>query len=84
MPGVKMEIGECGRDAGIDYLQYIYQYHQVELEDFARSIRTGSRPVIDGREGGRSVRVCDALYACRTQLPEPWVWYRQEQRGVAP
>jgi predicted dehydrogenase len=79
-PGIKMEIGECGGNSGIDYLQ---QVHQVELEDFARCIRTGSRPVVDGMEGARSVRVCDALYACRTQLPEPWAWYRQATQRAA-
>jgi len=51
-------------------------YHQVELEDFAHSIRTGSPPVVDGWEGARSVKLCEQLYACRTQLEEPWAWYR--------
>jgi len=69
MPGVKMEVGAREAYASTDY-------HQVELEDFARSIRTGTPPVIDGVEGARSVKLSDALYACRTQLPEPWVWYR--------
>ena len=79
-PGIRMEIGGCAGNAGIDYSQH---YHQVELEDFARCIRTGSRPVVDGMEGSRSVRLSDALYACRTQLPEPWVWYRQPTQRAA-
>ena len=70
MPDIRMEIGANSAAASPDY-------HQVELEDFAQSIRTGIPPVIDGDEGARSVKLSDALYACRTQLPEPWVWYRK-------
>lgn len=69
LPGIKMLIGECKDGAGIDY-------HQVELEDFVRAIRTGARPVIDGAEAARCVKLCDDLYACRVQMEEPWVWYR--------
>jgi len=68
-PAIKMEVSAPEAGANIDY-------HQVELEDFARSIRTGTVPVIDGFEGARSIKLSDALYACRTQLPETWVWYR--------
>jgi len=70
MPSVKMEIAACDANANTDY-------HQVELEDFARSIRTGVPPVVDAAEGARSVKLTDALYACRRQLPELWVWYRR-------
>lgn len=69
LPGTKMLIGECQDVVGTDY-------HQVELEDFVRAIRTGTRPVIDGVEGARCVKLCDDLYACRTQMDEPWAWYR--------
>lgn len=77
MPGMKMELGEDKRGPVPDY-------QQVEMEDFAISIRTGKRPVVDGVEGARSVKVTDDLYACRTQLPEPWAWYRMAAAaGVA-
>ncbi len=71
LSNLRMEIGGRATNAVVDY-------HQVELEDFARSIRTGTPPVVDGIEGARSVKVTDSLYACRTQLAEPWAWYRNE------
>jgi len=67
--GTKMQMGTSGEGSNIDY-------HQVELEDFAHSIRTGTPPVVDGLEGARSVRLSEQLYACRSQLEEPWAWYR--------
>lgn len=69
LPGLKVELSEDKRGPVPDY-------QQVEIEDFAISIRTGKRPVVDGMEGARSVRVTDDLYACRTQIPETWAWYR--------
>lgn len=69
LPGTKILLSERAVDTAIDYWQ-------VELEDFARSIRFGTHPAANGIEAARSVKLCDALYACRTQLQEPWVWYR--------
>jgi predicted dehydrogenase len=69
LPGTKMQMGASVEAGNVDY-------HQVELEDFAHSIRTGSPPVVNGFEGARSVKLSEELYACRTQLEEPWVWYR--------
>ena len=77
LPGTKMLIGEKAADPSVDYWQ-------VELEDFARSIRLGTPPAADGTEAARSVKLCDALYACRAQLAEPWAWYRNEAlAGIA-
>ena len=36
--------------------------HRRMIEDFARAIEQGSRPVCDGREGLRSVAVVEAIY----------------------
>ena len=69
LPGTKMQMGASVDGGNIDY-------HQVELEDFAHSIRSGSSPVVDGLEGARSVKLSEELYRCRTQLEEPWAWYR--------
>jgi len=37
--------------------------HRRIFEDFVRAIRTGSRPICDGREGKRSIDLVLALYA---------------------
>lgn len=45
---------------------------QAQIEDFARAIRQGTRPLVDGRDGSLSVKLFEDFYAQRTQLPEPW------------
>jgi UDP-N-acetyl-2-amino-2-deoxyglucuronate dehydrogenase len=45
--------------------------HRRLIEDFARSIRDGSPPVCDGREGRRSLALVEAVYAAA----------RSDQRG---
>jgi predicted dehydrogenase len=37
--------------------------HRAMIEDFARAIETGGAPACDGREGLRSLRVVEAIYA---------------------
>ena len=39
-----------------------YDGHTHQLKDFIRSIRTGSKPLIDAREGRRSVEIILAIY----------------------
>jgi predicted dehydrogenase len=36
--------------------------HAAVFQDFAEAIRAGHRPLIDGREGRRSVEVVEAIY----------------------
>jgi predicted dehydrogenase len=36
--------------------------HAAVIQDFAEAIRVGRRPLIDGREGRRSVEVVGAIY----------------------
>ena len=36
--------------------------HRAQIEDFLRAIRTGTKPLIDGREGRRPVEVVTAVY----------------------
>lgn len=44
--------------------------HRAILEDFARAVRTGGRPLCDGREGRRSVELVRAVYeSARTGRP---------------
>ncbi|MDB5385527.1 MAG: afr 3 [Planctomycetaceae bacterium] len=39
-----------------------YQGHLRQLEDFVQSIRTGSKPLVDGAEGRKSVEIILAIY----------------------
>jgi predicted dehydrogenase len=50
---------------------------QAQIEEFARLIREGGSPAVDGEFGALSVKLCEEFYARRTQLEEPWAWYRQ-------
>jgi predicted dehydrogenase len=76
MPDTKMSIEEAeATPADVDY-------YQVELEDFALAIRTGRPPAVDGLEGARSVKLSENLYACRTELKEPWGWYRTAKASL--
>ena len=39
-----------------------HQGHARQLADFVRAVRTGTAPLVDGREGRRSVEVIEAVY----------------------
>lgn len=45
---------------------------QAQTEDFVRSIRQRTPPMVDGRTGSLSVKLFEDFYARRVQLPEPW------------
>jgi predicted dehydrogenase len=49
----------------------------AQIDEFATVIRDGGIPTVDGEAATASVRLCEALYAKRTQLDEPWAWYRR-------
>ena len=36
--------------------------HTAQYQDFAAAIRAGHSPLVDGREGRRSIAVIDAIY----------------------
>lgn len=66
-PGLEMVIRETSSDVDQDYFR-------IQLDEFARVIRDGGSPTVDGEAGARSVQLCEAFYAARQQLPEPWIW----------
>lgn len=39
-----------------------YKGHQDQLKDFIKAIQTGSRPLVDGIEGRKSVEIISAIY----------------------
>ena len=45
---------------------------EPQLEQFVRAIRFGERPVVDGREGRRSVELMEACYRTRQPWVQPW------------
>ncbi len=45
---------------------------RLQLEDFARACREGTRPMVSGREGLQSLRLIEALYANRGPMREDW------------
>ena len=53
--------------------------YKSQVEDFARCIRLGQQPLVNGREGLASVEFFERCYAERQQLAEPWAWYAREQ-----
>jgi predicted dehydrogenase len=76
-PDLRMTLGDASGSAPPDH------YFQVQLEDFAAACRDGTRPLVDGRDGARSVKLCEDFYAARTQLEEPWAWYRKTAPAAA-
>jgi predicted dehydrogenase len=46
---------------------------QLQLEEFARNVRQRGTLTVDGRFASRSVRLIEAMYARRQQMPEPWM-----------
>jgi predicted dehydrogenase len=39
-----------------------HEYHRRQLADFVRAIQTGTRPLVDGREGRKAVEIILAIY----------------------
>src|SRR5438445_8918381 len=39
-----------------------HQGHARQLADFVRAIRTGGRPLVDGKEGRKAVAIIEAIY----------------------
>jgi predicted dehydrogenase len=54
-------------------------YFQVQLEEFADCIRGSKSPLVDGRSAAQSVKLTEELYARRTPIHEPWLWYAAQE-----
>jgi len=68
LPGIEMRLEEPSAANGDDCFQ-------LQLEEFARVIREGGSPTVDGETGALSVKLCEDFYARREQLEEPWIRY---------
>ncbi|MCX6545040.1 MAG: Gfo/Idh/MocA family oxidoreductase [Acidobacteria bacterium] len=55
-------------------------YFLIQLDEFADCVRAGKPPLVDGWFAARSVKLTEELYACRTELPEPWVRYGRREK----
>lgn len=40
----------------------MYYYHQLQIQDFLSAIQAGRQPLVDGREGRRTVQLFNAVY----------------------
>jgi predicted dehydrogenase len=69
-PGTRLRMDAGKENPDADY------FHD-QLEDFGAALRGESRPRVGGWEGARNVALCEELYSRRTQLEEPWAWYRE-------
>ena len=58
-----------------------YQYFILQLKDFVESIKLKKKPVIDGREGSKSVRLLAELYKKAGRLSEPWLLVDHRTHG---
>jgi predicted dehydrogenase len=70
-PHLRMELLPNARSADPEP-----DYFQEQLEKFVGAIRGRCTVPVDGRFGSRSVDLIERLYHRRTQLPEPWLLYR--------
>ena len=77
LPGVRLRIDSLGSSGTDDYFQ-------EQLNEFARVLRDGGAPTVDGEAGAASVRWCERFYSARTQLDEPWAWYRRLDKERRP
>ncbi|QDT38423.1 Gfo/Idh/MocA family protein [Stratiformator vulcanicus] len=61
---IKKKFGGAGETSGgaADPKAISHQGHMLQLKDFVKSIETGSEPVVDGREGRKSVEIILAIY----------------------
>ena len=56
---------DLGQDGRSDF--------RLQLEEFVDNIRRPGKITIDGRFAARSVKLTEAMYQRRQQLPEPWM-----------
>ncbi len=76
LPGVRIAMrADRGAEASRITAQDCFQ---AQIDDFARAIRDGGRPMVDGREGALSVKLLEDFYSHRSQLLEPWRWYGEQ------
>ncbi len=40
----------------------MYYYHNEQIKDFLNAVRCGTKPLVDGREGRRTVELIEAIY----------------------
>ncbi len=52
---------------------------EAQLADFAAAVRGLRPPLVDGRFAAESVRLAEDFYRGRSQMPEPWMWYRRPE-----
>lgn len=43
----------------VDFMHY---YHQLQIEDFLKAVIEGRKPLVDGREGRKTVELINAIY----------------------
>lgn len=48
----------------------IHYYHKVQIEDFLKSVLNGTKPLVDGYDGRRTVELIEAIYRA-TESGEP-------------
>ena len=58
-------------------------YFRLQIEDFARAIRTRTRPRVTGRDGLSSIELIEQCYQARTPLDESWIVESLPHRNVA-
>lgn len=78
--GVALSAGWEGENEEVSW----YETFRLQIDDWLEAIRTGRRPLCDGRSALAGMRVIEACYSRggAGQLPEPWVW-EGALRGVA-
>lgn len=40
----------------------MYYYHSQQIEDFLNAVLNGTKPLVDGRDGRRTVELFEAIY----------------------
>lgn len=73
----------CGRQDGtqqvFDYSEVPPRSHDLEFEDFVRSVRNATQPRPDGFDGLRAVQMAYAVYESSRSGRRVEVWGRQEE-----
>ncbi|MGB5106682.1 MAG: Gfo/Idh/MocA family oxidoreductase [Candidatus Zixiibacteriota bacterium] len=57
-------------------------YFLAQIDEFADAVRGQSEPSVNGESGAISLKLIEELYGCRTQLAEPWAWYRKNRKAA--
>jgi predicted dehydrogenase len=76
-PAIRLEVGDRGphlegRVAGDGVILDGEVELERQIEDFARAIRSGREPFVNGYEGRRTVELIEACYRDRRPLRHPW------------